>query len=223
MIKNIVFDWSGVISDDFEIVYHTVRSIFQDYNPDPITFSHFQDVVDAPFQLYLEKLAVDQPSIPQKFADHERTHELFNRYFSHFGPPSPIKGATAIIPKLHAQKFNMAVFSSHHQHFIEAENKSFFNGNSYFSTIFGNAGNKLNSIAALIEKTKFNPKETLYVGDTTNDIEAGKSIGMTTAAVLSGYHMQEKLEIAKPSFILTSVSQLPQLLSQSIPSQPQDQ
>jgi phosphoglycolate phosphatase len=44
-----------------------------------------------------------------------------------------------------------------------------------------------------------------FVGDTGKDIEAGKSLGLQTAAVLSGFLNREKLIEYKPSIIINNI------------------
>lgn len=211
MIKNIVFDWSGTISDDFEALYHTVMAIFHDVGVSPVSFAKFQETVDAPFDVYLKRLFGDDPETLARFSDEKKNHELFNRHFRVHGFPALLPGVEAALKQLRAKGFKMAVFSSHYQRFIEEENKLFFNGVNYFSRIFGSAGNKMESVSRFLEETKFEPEHTLFVGDTTSDILVGKRAGMKTAAVLSGYHSEEKLAPVKPDFILGSVSELPGL------------
>ena len=212
MIKNIVFDWSGTISNDFELVFHTIRAMFHDLDVAPLTFAKFQDVVDIPYEVYLKKLFADEPDILARFSSKSRLHELFKKYFRAYGFPLPFPGVERALADLHSRNFRMVVFSSHHQNFLEEENDIFFNGKNYFSQVFGGAGNKMNSVSKLIAETQFSPEETMYVGDTTHDILVGKKAGMRTAAVLTGYHIKQQLAPLKPDFILRSVSELPGIL-----------
>ncbi|MCS7136123.1 MAG: HAD-IA family hydrolase [Nitrososphaerota archaeon] len=50
--------------------------------------------------------------------------------------------------------------------------------------------------------------EAVYVGDTTYDIEAAKSIGVKSVAVLGGVHSENMLAEKKPDFIIKSLSEL---------------
>ena len=211
MIKNIIFDWSGTISNDFEIVYHTVRAMFHDLDIAPISFARFQEVVDIPYQVYIKKLFADDPTSLAKFSDTDRNQELFEKHFRTHGFPDVLPGVESALEKLQARGIKMAVLSSHHQDFLEEENKLFFNGKSFFDHIFGSAENKLDSVSELLRKTRFNPTTTLMVGDTGHDIIVGKKAGMKTAAVLTGYHIEEELASLQPDFIVKSVFEIPEL------------
>jgi HAD superfamily hydrolase (TIGR01509 family) len=57
------------------------------------------------------------------------------------------------------------------------------------------------------------PEKSVYVGDTTGDIVAGRAAGMRTIGVLTGLDDYESLREQDPDVILDSVSQLTQRLS----------
>ena len=212
MIKNVVFDWSGTLSDDFEIVYHAVRAVFHEAGVAPLSFSHFQEVIDVPHESYIKKLFRDDPEILKRLSNGKLNHDVFNRNFRAHGFPKPFPGVHSLLQELHDRGFRMAVFSSHHQSLLEEENSLFFRGKNYFTVLYGSAGNKTGSVSKLLRRTEFNPGETVFAGDTTHDIVAGRKAGMKTAAVLTGYHLRDKLASLKPDFILDSVSDLREVI-----------
>ncbi|MFN5877929.1 MAG: HAD family hydrolase, partial [Flavobacteriales bacterium] len=59
---------------------------------------------------------------------------------------------------------------------------------------------------SLILKNVLVSLEDWLIGDTGKDIEAGKKLGINTAAVLSGFLNQEKLASYQPDLILTDVT-----------------
>lgn len=211
MIKNIVFDWSGTLSDDFEMSYNAVMSVFHELGIPVISFSLFQEIVEIPYETYLKRLFENRPAYLALFEDRFRNDELFREHFSQFGSPQLLKGAKETVNALYSSGVNLAVFSAHHADLLRDEVHAAFGSNT-FHTIFGHAGDKMKSYPELLQQTHFDPKETLFVGDTTHDIEVGKAAGMRTCAVLSGYHIKEQLVAANPDLILPSVSALPAAL-----------
>jgi len=61
---------------------------------------------------------------------------------------------------------------------------------------------------AKIEKSKFDRKNIYVIGDTINDIEAGKKAGVKTIAVLTGSGTKRELEKLNPDFIINNLSEL---------------
>ena len=66
----------------------------------------------------------------------------------------------------------------------------------------------------LIESSGMADRTSWIVGDTEVDITAGKSLGLTTVAVLSGVRNEEQLKQLAPDFILPNILKLPKVLSE---------
>jgi phosphoglycolate phosphatase len=64
----------------------------------------------------------------------------------------------------------------------------------------------------LIESSGLSDETSWIVGDTEVDILAGKSLGLTTVAVLSGIRNEELLKQLTPDFILPGMLELPKVL-----------
>ncbi len=56
------------------------------------------------------------------------------------------------------------------------------------------------------------PSETLFIGDSTHDIVAGKNAGTDTCAVTYGYRSKEMLLAEKPDFMIDSFEELLNIL-----------
>lgn len=60
----------------------------------------------------------------------------------------------------------------------------------------------------LISVLGANPRETIYIGDTTGDIEMAKYAGIASCALSCGFDSRAQLERAKPDYIFDSVEGL---------------
>lgn len=67
-------------------------------------------------------------------------------------------------------------------------------------------------IIKLIEKYKVSPKQTLFIGDMTVDIETGKNAGVHTCAVTYGFHPRSQLEKLNPDFLIDDILELKELI-----------
>ena len=54
------------------------------------------------------------------------------------------------------------------------------------------------------------PSETVMVGDSSADIDAGKAAGVTTCAVTGGFHTRDELLSYEPDLIIDSLLELDQ-------------
>lgn len=70
-------------------------------------------------------------------------------------------------------------------------------------------------IEEAIKRLNVKPYETIYVGDTIYDVEAGKVAGVFTVAVLTGVSSREELEKSHPDMIVTDLKCLLEILTAS--------
>ena len=67
---------------------------------------------------------------------------------------------------------------------------------------------KSKKINHAVEKWRAHKDLTYYVGDTSGDIKEGKAAGIRTVAATWGWHPRERLEKAKPDYIVDSPDDL---------------
>jgi phosphoglycolate phosphatase len=65
----------------------------------------------------------------------------------------------------------------------------------------------------LIRKYRLAKETTVYIGDTSDDIDACRKVGIKVAAVTWGYNTREVLEQSKPDFLIERVAELSRLVS----------
>ena len=201
MIKNIIFDWSGTLSNDMLLVYEAVMKVFDYFKVNRISLDEFRSSYTLPYMDHAKKFGIT--------ADKETLDGVFAQHFRNSGFPQPLPGVELVLQQLKSSGKKMIVLSSHRQEFLEEEAARFFSGHSvYFLKLFGSIHNKEEAILPVIKEVNFIPSETLIVGDTEHDIRAGHKVGLFTAAVLTGYRPKEKLALAKPHFVLNDLSEL---------------
>ena len=199
-VNNVIFDWSGTISNDLPLVYETVMKVFEHYGISRISLERFRLEYTLPYMKYARKFGIT--------ASKEEVDEVFNSHFRKHGFPQPLPNSAEAVEKLHVLGKRMVVLSSHRQQFLEEEARRFFGDKNYFVKLFGSVHNKEDEIENILQQLSFGPKETIIVGDTEHDILAGKSAGISTAAVLTGYRPKEKLAAAKPDFVINNLLEL---------------
>jgi len=60
-------------------------------------------------------------------------------------------------------------------------------------------------------KAELDDRDALIIGDTEADIKAGKILGVTTVAVLSGIRSEKFLKSVSPDYMIRSIGELPSL------------
>ena len=70
----------------------------------------------------------------------------------------------------------------------------------------------------ICSEIKITPQNTLMVGDTELDIRCGKNAGAGTCAALYGYRTKEAMEMEKPDYLISNISELQDILKENISS-----
>jgi len=203
MIKNIIFDWSGTLSDDITPVYKAIMIVFEKSGARKISLEEFRREFELPYMNFYKKYNI--------VITKEESDRIFDNVFN-FTEPKPFAQAKELLDFLHKKGIKMTVLSSHPQKFLEKEVKD-FGFQKYFMDVVGGVHNKTEVINEIMKKNKFSPKETAYVGDMTHDIEAGKKARIITIAISWGYQSKEKLSKEKPDFLIGNLTEVKSIVS----------
>lgn len=109
-----------------------------------------------------------------------------------------------------------AVVSNKPLEFVEMILKG-LNRRDDFSSVYGgdSVANKKphpDMVLALLEKHDIPPEEVLIIGDSPQDIEAGRSAGIATCGVTWGLRPRSEIENADPDFLIHDMSELKKLV-----------
>ena len=78
--------------------------------------------------------------------------------------------------------------------------------------IVGDVHEKEHSLKDMVKKHSLNSDETLYVGDTSGDVEAGKEAGVKTAGISWGLQCEENLAKSKPDILVKNIKELVEIV-----------
>ncbi len=198
MYENIVFDWSGTISDDFEVCYEAGMRVLESFGIKRLSREEYVERFELPYLNYYRKLGV---TAPKKEVD-KRYQEVISGM-----KPKPLPGAREVLEQLALRGKRMAVLSAHpHEKLLEEANDYGFTG--FFEKIAGGVHDKRLALNGLLEELGFEKPATIFVGDHVHEIEAGKKAGVATAAIASQYTRRPSLEKARPDHLLNSINDL---------------
>lgn len=192
-IRNIIFDWSGTLVDDFHPVLEATNKIFAHYDKPTFTEEEFREKFFLPFPQFYEKYL---PEVGLK--------ELDQFYHQHFKMlqenVSPLPGAEAILEFCQKSGIQMFLLSTIHRDHWEVQSER-LRFKLFFEQAYVEALDKRKTIKELIQTHQIKPEETLFVGDMQHDIETAKHGGVQSCAVLTGYDSLEKLKKTEPDLI----------------------
>ncbi len=203
-VEVVVFDWSGVVSDDTEPVYYVNMKICEKYG-----------IPSIPFEKWKEQATLSPREFFKNFGVNDDPEKIFTLYTELFSEapmrPRMILGVKEVFSFLKSKNKTIVILSSHPEKILKTEIEEYGLGN-FISIVLGSVKNKADSIKSLLEDLSMQPDSMLYVGDTVWDIKAAKEAGINSAAVLTGYHSENKLKKENPDLLITRLNELRQFI-----------
>jgi phosphoglycolate phosphatase len=199
MIKNIIFDWSGTLSNDMVPGYTTAMEVFKKLGLKQITIEQFRQEFTLPYMNFYKKF---KPDIKKEDVD-----SIYSEIFSSIEEPKPFPKAREILEFLKEKGIRIAILSSHPQGNLEKEVDK-YGFRSFFIDINGGVHDKTDEVLEIMKRNAFEPDETAYVGDMEHDIDAGRKTGVVTIAVTWGYQPAEVLSKKSPDFLIYDLDEL---------------
>lgn len=203
MIHNLIFDWSGVISDNIRNVYSVAMVIFKKYGAEPITLEEFRETWDQPYMVFYDK---HLPAV--SLADEA---VLFRNEIMKRPPASAFPGVPEVLRKLRQSGKHMIVISGDIRETIFPEIERFGLA-GVFSEVNYNIHDKVAVIEEIVARNRFQKSRTMFIGDTTHEVEAGRKAGMLAGVVTWGYKPEAQLRAAQPDMIFRTVGDLANLI-----------
>ena len=202
-IKNLIFDWSGTLSNDLSQVYEACMQTFRKFGKQPISLEEFRSEFVLPYMNFWHKYF---PSMTKEEQD-----RLFAEALVDTEQPELYDGVKQELEALKKSGLNLIVISSY-PHDALITQAADYGCSQYFSEINGGIHDKTQEIAEIMQRNGFLPHETAYVGDMVHDVKAGKKAGVLTVAIDWGYQTRERLLTSNPDKIISNISELRELL-----------
>ncbi len=205
--KQIIFDWSGTLVDDLGPCVEAANILFVRYGRPAFSFDEFREKFYFPYHdFYREHL----PEISI-----EELENYYNEAFQMLQESiQPLPFARELLDFCRERGIEMHLLSAIHSEHWRVQG-SRLGLAEYFASAWVRQMDKRESIHRMLEAHKLNPQDTLFVGDTIHDIEAGHAGGVTTCGVLTGYDTRAKLESARPHLLFEGLESLIDYLRQS--------
>ncbi len=216
-IRAIIFDMDGTLIDSIDAYHAIVKDVMGRLGME-LTFSRevlfetlsqgkkLSDIIFPP-DLENRKMIVQRFSVLAMNA----FKETFSR-----GKVELIDGVIRLFNELQERGFSLAIVTSSMTEVVVPFLKS-RNLHSYLNCVLGRTEVPQlkpapDPLLKCMEILNVDPRETIYVGDSAIDIQAGKAAGVWTVGVLTGTSDLSRLKAEAPDAILHSVGDLPTIL-----------
>ncbi len=205
-MKNVIFDWSGVIRDAALHQLWVTNYIFKKFSLGPICLEEFRENWEQPYLLFYQKY------LPQGFSAEDQSIGYREAIFNKDCPKSlATVGIVELIKKLKAQGNFISVVSSDLPDTLLPELKE-YGLEDVFSEVIFDVHDKFDAAESIIKKNNLNPENTYFVGDSNHEIDVSRKLGIKSIAVTWGFTSKSKLMSHNPDYVVDSVQELENLI-----------
>lgn len=201
-MKNIIFDWSGVVRDTVTNQMWIVNHIFKKYGVGEISTEEFRENWTQPPALFYQKY------LPEGYDEAERS-KLFQKLQLDKDCPkaTSFPEVVQLIHKCKEKGHFLAVVSSDFPETLLPEVKEYGLEN-VFSEVITDANDKLPPTQKIIKENNLNLENTFFVGDSNHEIDVAKKVGIRSVAVTWGFTSEQKLRARNPDYVAHNVQEL---------------
>lgn len=193
-IKNILFDWSGTLFNDFDASFVSTKATLKNFGCKKFSKDDYRNHFELPVTRFYKRFLGPKIDIAQ----------IDKEYFSHFYHQSKkatlFKPVPSILRSLHQAGIKLFIYSTVRPDILErhCRDEGIID---CFDGIVGGLMDKKKCLPDFIKKNKLQKNETLFVGDMEHDVDSANHAGVLSGAFLCGYHSQDKLVRASPDFV----------------------
>jgi len=208
--KGLIFDLDGTLIDSYDAIYLGLEEVFSHFRTPAIPYHQLGQYLGGSLEDILKSLLPPHQVEPAKTIFRNTYRAIY------LDKTSLLDGAREVIEELGRRPVQLAVASNKSGQFCR-KLLSHLGIDSFFSTIVGVRDGLRpkpfpDMVYAVLRDLKLNRDEVIMVGDTVEDIKAGKAAGVDVYALGNGYHPLEKLMRERPRRILRELRNLPKVL-----------
>ncbi len=211
--KGLIFDLDGTLIDSYDAIYIGIVEVFNHFGIPPLPYDKLGEYLGGSLEEILKPFLLPRQIEEAKPVFREKYRDIY------LDKTSLLEGAEGVIEELFRRSIRLAVASNKSGKFCR-KLLSQLGIDRFFTTIMG-VGDDLrpkpfpDMVNAIVMDLGLHSNEVVMVGDTVEDIEAGKAAGVDVYALSNGYHPLEKLIRERPRRILKELRDLLQTLDNS--------
>ena len=204
MFKNLIFDWSGTLVDDMGPVIEATNAVLGKYGIAPYDREGFRRGFRLPYREFYAEILPD--------VSLEELEAHFRPAFdAAVTPVTVLPHAREKLEWAQARGMRMFVLTSMDADaFLRQLHE--FGMEEFFEKTYAGVIDKRELIDFIIETHGLDREETAFVGDMTHDIETARHGGISSIAVLTGYHHAEVLAAVRPDITVPDLGVLVKMM-----------
>ncbi len=210
--KLIIFDLDGTVLNSVKDLMISANKIRELYNLKPFDKNAILNCIGDGVQVFVDKLFSDVEKTPENALSEFTTY--YKNHIADF--TLPFEGMVELLRYLNCEKKIVGILSNKSEN-LTKKVLSLLKMSNLFKFIYGGDSfeqKKPSPVPVLKILKEFNikPEDAVIVGDSPNDINAGKGAKISTVAVSYGYTDKEILIKNNPDYLIDFPQELKSIL-----------
>jgi phosphoglycolate phosphatase len=207
MFRNLIFDWSGTLVDDLAPVIEATNVVLEKYQIAAFDREAFRRSFRLPYSEFYAELL---PHIPLA----ELEAQFRPAFDAAVTPVTVLPHAREKLECCMSLGIRCFVLTSMDPVAFERQMDD-FSLRHHFEATYSGVLDKRELIHQILTTHDLTPTETAFVGDMIHDVETARYGGISSIAVLTGYHHAEVLATVRPDLTVPDLGVLRGLFERS--------
>lgn len=207
--KILIFDFDGTLANTLDAIIEITNRFSDEFGYKKITDEEITTLQNLTSKDIIKTSKIPLIKIPILI------HLIKNELNHNLPKVKPIEGIDSVLKKLNLMGYELGIVSSNsseniHQ-FIQINNwHHLFKIICCGATIFG----KAKVLNKLLHTQNLSPKQVVYFGDETRDIDAAKKVNIPVVGVSWGFNSRSVLAAHHPDFLIDRPAEILDVISQ---------
>ncbi len=219
MYKLAVFDWNGTLLNDADACWKASNESLAHFNAPPISFDHFRETMDFPVLHFYTRNGVAADDYLRELQD--AGIRYLNTYQTLAKKCEPAAHVTDLLDWLLDHNVRLMVLSNYTQIHLEAQIAQYhltryfhhISGNQAFNETEHSTTNKRERLEAYLKAENINPADAFIIGDSLEEPDVAKHLGLTSFSVTWGCFSKPRLQKAGADFMVDDLLQVKDILA----------
>jgi len=213
MIKLVIFDWNGTLIADTRACMDTDNEVIKAFGGNPVDLKTYRDTIIIPAIDFYTQHGCDRKELE---ADFKRVGKIFHDYYEpRVANCRTRRSVREVLKSLKQKSIESIILSNHTLEGIQFQ-LTRLKISDYIARVLANSEkdssmrerNKQRRLTQYLELGEYESNEITIVGDSPEEVEIGKALGLRTVAITGGYYSTSRLRASNPDYLITNIKEL---------------
>lgn len=216
--KLIVFDWNGTLLSDTRASVAAGNVCLEFYGAQPISLRQYRETFNFPIMHFYK---LNGLSVDEVLAKKEAANEIFQKAYEDLAKNARTRsGARDVLEWVQQKKMSCIILSNYRTERIKNHIKRLGIADFFDDVLaFGCDGSsivegthKTERLTNYMATHNFKPEDVVIIGDSTEEPEIGRILGVSSIGITDGYITRSRLREARPDHVINNLKQIKPIL-----------